>query len=188
MQPVHDHDDRTAAGVVQPAVEGVVEPVVGRLPLGLRQRLLGLQRVVDDDDVRTPPGQHATNRGREPAALCGRLELGCGLPLRREPGGEELPVPAAGDNVPAVARQFVGEVLRVADTEELGARVVAEAPGRKADRAQMRLQVARRHVDDWAYPIVLIEIIFHPTRRKRLMPVSTAIRWNKKREERRAFS
>ena len=126
----------------------MVEPVVGRLPLGLRQRLLGLQRVVDDDDVRTPPGQHATNRGREPAALCGRLELGCGLPLRREPGGEELPVPAAGDNVPAVARQFVGEVLGIADAEDLGARPVPQAPGRKGDRGQARLQVTRRQVDD----------------------------------------
>jgi len=35
VQPVHDQDDRTAAGVVQPAVKGVVEPVVGCLPLSL---------------------------------------------------------------------------------------------------------------------------------------------------------
>ena len=37
--------------VVEPAVEGVVVPFVGGLALRLRQRLLGLQRVVDDDDV-----------------------------------------------------------------------------------------------------------------------------------------
>ena len=46
------------------------------------------------------------------------------------------------------SRQFVGEVLCVADAEQPGARVVPQAPGRKADRGQMRLQVARRHVDD----------------------------------------
>ena len=68
--------------VVQPAVEGVVVPFVGRLPLGLRQRLLGLQRVVDDDDVGTPPGQHPADRGGEPAALCGCLEFGHRLMLR----------------------------------------------------------------------------------------------------------
>jgi hypothetical protein len=35
VQPVHDQDDRTRPGVVQSAVEGVVEPVACRLPLGL---------------------------------------------------------------------------------------------------------------------------------------------------------
>ena len=44
VQPVHDQDDRTAAGVVEPAVEGMVEPVVRRLALDLGERLLGLQR------------------------------------------------------------------------------------------------------------------------------------------------
>ena len=60
MQPVHDQDDRPLLLVIQPAIEGVVEPLVGRLPLGLRQGLVGLQRVVDDDDVGTPSGQHPT--------------------------------------------------------------------------------------------------------------------------------
>ena len=121
-------------------------------------------------------GQHAADRGGEPATLSGRLELGCGLPLRREAGGEELPVPVSGDDMPAIARQFVGEVLRIADAEDLHTGITAEAPGRKSDRGKMRLQMPRRYIDDWAYPIVLIEIIFHPTRRKWLMPVSTAIR------------
>jgi len=48
------------------------------------------------------------------------------------------------------SRQFVGEVLCVADAEQPGARVVPQAPGRKADRGQMRLQVARRQIDDHA--------------------------------------
>ena len=103
---------------------------------------------VDDDDVRTPPGQHAADRSGEPAALGRGLELGCGLALRREPGREEMPVPVAGDNAPAVARELVGEVLGVADAEDLGTRPVTEAPGREGDRRQVRLQVARRQVDD----------------------------------------
>ena len=61
--------------------------------------------------VGTTPGQHATDRGGDAAALSGRLKLGCGLPLRREASGKELPVPDAGDDLTAVARQFVGEVL-----------------------------------------------------------------------------
>jgi hypothetical protein len=68
--------------------------------------------------------------------------------LRRKAGGIELPIPAAGDDLPAIARQFVGEVLRVADAEDLQAGFEPETPGRKSDRSQVRLQVARRHVDD----------------------------------------
>jgi hypothetical protein len=61
VQPVHDQDDCSLLLVVEPAVEGVVEPLVGRAPLGLRQGLLGLQRVVDDDDVGSPTGQHTAD-------------------------------------------------------------------------------------------------------------------------------
>ena len=56
MQPVHDQRDGTRELVVQRAVEGVVAPLVRRLALYLRQRLLGLRGVVDDDDVGTPRG------------------------------------------------------------------------------------------------------------------------------------
>ena len=105
--------------VVEPAVEGVVVPLVRRLALGLRQRLLGLQRVVDDDDVGAAPGQDAADRGGEPAALRRRVEFRHRGALRREAGREDLPVPVAGDDMPAIARQFVGEVLRVADAEDL---------------------------------------------------------------------
>ena len=83
MQPVHDQDDGTRQLVVQPAVEGVVVPFVGRPALRLRQRLLGFERIVDDDDVGTPPGQHPADRGGDAAALGGRLELRHRLMPRR---------------------------------------------------------------------------------------------------------
>jgi len=81
VQAVHDQHNGTLLLVVEPAVEGMVEPLVGRPPLGLRQGLLWLQRIVDDDHVRTPPGQHPADRGREPAALRGRLEFAHRLPF-----------------------------------------------------------------------------------------------------------
>src|SRR5271169_1557468 len=95
VQPVHDQDNRTLLLIVQPTVEGMVDPLVCRLPPGLRQGLIGLQRVVDDDDVGTPSGQHAADRGGEPAALRSRLELRYSLPLRGKPGRECSLVPAA---------------------------------------------------------------------------------------------
>jgi hypothetical protein len=138
VQSVHDQDDGARELVVEAAVERVVVPFVRRLPLGLRQRLLGFQRVVDDDDVGAAPGQHAADRGGEPAALCGRVEFGHRCALRRQARREDAPVPAAGDDVPAVARQFVGEVLRIADAEDLRRGVVPETPGREGDRGQQR--------------------------------------------------
>ncbi len=42
VQSVHDHHDGARQLIVQPAVEGMVVPLVRHLPLGLRQRLLGL--------------------------------------------------------------------------------------------------------------------------------------------------
>jgi hypothetical protein len=130
VQAVHDQHDRTAELVVEPAVEGVVVPLVGGLPLGLRQRLLGLQRVVDDDQVGAAPGQDAADRGGDARALRGRLEFGHGLMAGCQAGREETLVPVAGEEAPAIAREFVGEVLRVADTQDRGTRLVTEAPGR----------------------------------------------------------
>ena len=98
MQPVHDQHDRPLLFVVEPAVKGVGEPLVGALTVGFRQCLFGLQRVLDNDDVRTPPGQHAADRGGDPADLGRRVELRHRLMLRREPGREGPPVPVAGDD------------------------------------------------------------------------------------------
>ena len=67
VQPVHDQDDRTRKLVVQSAAERVVVPLVGRLPLGLRQRFLGLQRssmtiMSAPRPVSTPPTQVAMRK------------------------------------------------------------------------------------------------------------------------------
>ena len=115
MQAVHDQHDGAAELVVEAAVEGVVEPFVRRLALGLRQGLLGLQRVVDDDQVGATPGQDSADRGGDARALRGRLELGYRLMAGCEADREETLVPVAGEEAAAIARQFVGEILRIAD-------------------------------------------------------------------------
>src|SRR5215469_12727747 len=78
----------------------------------------------------------------------GRLELRHGLTLRGEPGREGPLIPPADDDAAAIARELVGEVLGVADAEDLCARLTPEAPRRKRHRRQQRFQVARRHIDD----------------------------------------
>jgi hypothetical protein len=148
VQPVHDQHDRTLPLVIEPAVEGVVEPFVSALPVGVGQGLLGLQRIVDDDDVGAAPGQHAAHRGGDATALRRRLEFGHRLMPRRQPSREYPPIPVAGDDAPAVSRQLVRELLRIADAEDLGARISPQIPCREGNRRQQRLQMAGRQVDD----------------------------------------
>ena len=93
----------------------------------------------------------------------------CGLPLRRQPGREQTPVPVAGDDAPAIrdsfsarswpsghARDRPSALKPGGDAEDLGARPVTEAPGRKGERSQVRLQVARRQVDDQPPDLALV--------------------------------
>jgi hypothetical protein len=186
VQPVHDQDDRTLPLVIEATVEGMVEPLVCRPPLALRQRLFGFQRIIDDDQVGAAPGQDPANRGGEPATKCGRLELRHGLALRGKPGQEGALIPVAGHDAPAVARQLVGEILRVADTEDLLARLTPETPGRKRHRAQQRFQIARRHIDDQPPDLALahrselcrddFDVPVHRNRGHRVQLAKTALR------------
>ena len=59
VQSLHDDDDAAAALVVEPAVEGVVVPLIGGFALRLGERLLGLQRIIDNADVGAATGQDA---------------------------------------------------------------------------------------------------------------------------------
>ena len=129
----------------------VTAPLVGGVALPFRRRVLGLQRVVDHDDVGTPPSQDTADGSGDPAALRDRLEFGHHLSLRREAGREEPLVPVAGDHPPAIPRQFVGQVPRLTNAQNL-ARIVSEATGRKGDRARCdfrwhggRLTISRRN-------------------------------------------
>src|SRR5205823_11466825 len=47
-----------------------------------------------------------------------------------------------------IASELVGEILGIADGEDLGRGVVPETPGRKGDRGQQGFQMAGRQIDD----------------------------------------
>jgi len=84
--------------------------------------------------------QHGTAHRRDPR---GNISGHPDARLRQQPT-----VPVTRHDPPAVARQFVGELLRLADAEDLRARIVTERPTREGDREQVRLKVARRNIDD----------------------------------------
>jgi hypothetical protein len=70
--------------------------------------------------------------------------------MRRQGGPEEPSVPRAHQDRAAIARELVGEILRVADAQDLRRRVAPQTPGRERDRGQQRFQMPRRQVDDKA--------------------------------------
>src|SRR5207302_3289378 len=93
VQPLHDEDDRAVPLVVEPAVQGVDEPLVAGLPQRLGERLLRLQGIIDQDEVGTPSSQHATGGGGEPITLTGGNELLHSLAVSGKAGGKDSPIP-----------------------------------------------------------------------------------------------
>jgi hypothetical protein len=78
----------------------------------------------------TPPTEVAR---RQPCAVVSNSGIAARCGDRRV--GKTPLVPGTGDDMPAIARQFVGEVLRIADAEDLRRRVVPETPGGNATDA-----------------------------------------------------
>jgi hypothetical protein len=75
---------------------------------------------------------HPADRGGDPAALRGRLELPHGLLPYREAGREGALVSLARHDAAAVAGELVGQIMRVADAEDLRAGPVPDASRRKS--------------------------------------------------------
>ena len=61
---------------------------------------------------------------------------------------KDPPVPGAHHDAAAIAGELVGEVLGIADGEDLRRGVMPQTPGRKGDRGQQGFQMAGRQVDD----------------------------------------
>src|SRR5260221_11819131 len=90
----------------------MVIPFIDRVSPGFRKRLVGLQRVVDNDHVRAAAGEYTADRCCHARALLGCCKvmdrLAVGEPYRKEP-----PIPRAGHYTPAVPGQFTGQGLPV---------------------------------------------------------------------------
>jgi hypothetical protein len=136
VQPLHDNDDGAGTLVIEPAVEGVAEPFIGSLPLRVGQRLLRLQRIVNQNDVGAASSEHPAIAGGQPISLAGGEELLHGLPVWRQAGGKDSPIPWAQNDEAAIAGELVGELSGIADAQDLGRRIMPEAPCRERDRGQ----------------------------------------------------
>jgi hypothetical protein len=62
VQSLHRDYDRAILLIVEPGNQSVAESIVDTLALAARQRISGLQRVVNDDDVAASAGQRPVDR------------------------------------------------------------------------------------------------------------------------------
>ena len=143
MQPLHHQDDDAPLLVVEPCAERAVVPVDDPFACCFGGAVLGLQGVVDDDEVRTAAGDRAAHRQGDPAAAFGRDRLGPGFRLEAHPG-KDPPVPLAFGDHAELPGELVGETLAVADAQEALGRIMAQRPGRECDRGADRLEGAGR--------------------------------------------
>ena len=90
----HDHDGPGAL-VVETRHQYRAELFVGGGALGLRHRVIGFQRIVDDQKLRPAAGQRSADRGRQPEAPRCQLDLGLGILLADASAREQIPVTSA---------------------------------------------------------------------------------------------
>src|SRR6266481_6003443 len=63
---------------------------------------------------------------------------------------KEPPIPSACHETPTVAGEFIGKVLTVTRTGDMGSGVMREIPGGEGDRGAMGFELPRREIDDQA--------------------------------------
>jgi hypothetical protein len=106
VEPLHDQNDAAAVLVIEATEQAVVVPFVDRLALRIREGLIGLEGIIDDNDVAAAAGQNAAHGGGEAEALAGRHKFLHGLLLRRQTGGKKALIKGAVHDSPAVAGVF----------------------------------------------------------------------------------
>ena len=76
----------------------------------------------------------------------------------RQAGRKDLAIPRPDHDAAAIAGKLVGEILGIADTEDLHRRVEPETPGRKGDRGHQRFEVTRWQIDDQPLDLALTHL------------------------------
>jgi hypothetical protein len=148
MQALHNQNDAVLLLVVEPAIQRIVVPFVDGIALTIGECFIGLERIVDDNEARPKPGYASTDRSGPSATLVFCFELLDRLPVSRETGPEGGSIPVARHYAATIARQLIGELLRVADAQDLCRGIVTQNPGRQRDGSAYRFEVARWDVDD----------------------------------------
>jgi hypothetical protein len=72
VQALHDDHDRAPPLVIEAGIERAVKPFVSGDATGFQRGVAGLERIVDDDEIRAAAGENAPDRRRQPKPALGR--------------------------------------------------------------------------------------------------------------------
>jgi hypothetical protein len=124
VNALHDDDDRAGAFVVEAGQQGVLEPFVGRIAFGLGIAVVGLQRIVDNDQIAAAAGQRAPDRGRQPKSPYRQLNLALRILLPDPRAWEQRLVPGRLKDCTKIVRMLLGEIARVRNADDAPGRIV----------------------------------------------------------------
>src|SRR5690349_15045324 len=110
MEALHHDDDDSSFGVVQPAYERVVEPLIGAAPLCLGEHIVWRLHVVEDENISAQARQRSANGRRATRSVGNRIEVVHSLPWAKD-RTEDLSVERAPHDGAAVARVLLSELL-----------------------------------------------------------------------------
>lgn len=128
MKAPLDRDDLACGLVIQTGQESIVIPGAQFLPHGRTAGLVGLHAVIDDDELRTKPGDRAANRDRLAHPASGGFELQGTVATVADAGCRKVPL------VPIALHDPRGWVM-------------AEQPGDIGNRGGDRFEVPGRDGD-----------------------------------------
>src|SRR5580658_7557192 len=159
VESLHDHDDHTRGFVIQTGKQRAVEPFIDASALGFRNRFVGFQRIVDDDEIGAAAGQHAADRSREPKAASRSGELVQACPGVGQTSREQRLQPGRAHHIAAVAGELFRKALAIGNVDDRGVGTVAEPERWQGDRGEQRFEIARREIDDQAFDAAVETIL-----------------------------
>src|SRR6188768_4285875 len=85
VKALHDDNNGVVGFAIQPRIQSVVVPLLDMLARCLRVSILGLLRIVDDQQITPATCQCATDRGSQPTPAGSRFHLKLGVLGRTDP-------------------------------------------------------------------------------------------------------
>ena len=148
MQPLHDQNDGIVRLVVEARRHSLLIPAQDPAPGAFGVGLLGLHRVVDDDQIAAAAGRRTADRGGETASTPRSYKFRFVILLRTDPGfGEDPAIPIRPHHRPAIIVELARQNIGIGGRDDLARRIVTEDEGREGDRDGDRFEVARGHQD-----------------------------------------
>src|ERR1700675_4729965 len=137
MEPLGDNDNGASLRVVDSRTECLLKEGLDVIALRLGTCLVGVERIVDDDEIGTIAGDTSIDRRGPKTASQGCLKIRSRILFSTElRSRKDLPVPFTGNNLTSLPRELLRQVALMAHDNDADGWVSAEQPRRKENAGQ----------------------------------------------------